>query len=280
MSEAKCSVTGCETHVEARGWCKKHYKRWLRNGTTDPRAAQPDTCSISGCSKPAKARTWCAAHYARWSRLGDPLAGPPMRRSRGQEGCDFPGCSRKYKADGLCAGHYKQHRSGANLAPLAEGPSRRDTSQMSTRERFMHFVVVGSDSECWDWSGTLVGGYGQFSAGGVTHYAHRYAYETSVGELPEWVQVDHTCHNRACVNLEHLREATNKQNQENRAPGSRASSGFRNVYLKPSGKYVVNVRSDGVDHYGGCYADLGEAITAAMRLRDKLFTHHRRGSYD
>ena len=169
---------------------------------------------------------------------------------------------------------------GRILPPLAEGPSRRDTSQMSTRERFMHFVVVGNDSECWDWSGTLVGGYGQFSAGGVTHCAHRYAYEASVGELPEWVQVDHTCHNRACVNLEHLREATNKQNQENRAPGSRASSGFRNVYLRPSGKYVVSVRSDGVDHYGGYYADLGEAITAAMRLRDKLFTHHRRGSYD
>lgn len=32
-----CSVDGCETWAKTRGMCTKHYSRWLRTGTTDPR---------------------------------------------------------------------------------------------------------------------------------------------------------------------------------------------------------------------------------------------------
>lgn len=279
MTKGTCSVEGCSTNVEARGWCKKHYKRWLRNGNTAPRPEQPAICTIEGCPKPTKARTWCAAHYARWSKLGDPLAGPPMRRSGGQAGCSFPGCDREYKAGGYCAGHYAQHRSSRALAPLIEGPTRRETSHMSTRERFMHFVVEGNGDECWVWTGALVGGYGQFSTGGVVHYAHRYAYETSVRELPEDIQVDHICRNRACVNLNHLREATNKQNQENRAPGRNSATGFRNVYEGKNGALIVRATSNGVHHYAGSYSNLGDAVEAAKGLRDRLFTHHGKDSH-
>lgn len=31
------------------------------------------TCSIEGCDGPAKSRGWCVKHYTRWVRLGDPL---------------------------------------------------------------------------------------------------------------------------------------------------------------------------------------------------------------
>ncbi len=27
-----CAVDGCESVVTSRGWCRRHYKRWLRNG--------------------------------------------------------------------------------------------------------------------------------------------------------------------------------------------------------------------------------------------------------
>lgn len=36
MSEKKCSVDGCERKRYCRGWCRAHYQRWLRRGTTDP----------------------------------------------------------------------------------------------------------------------------------------------------------------------------------------------------------------------------------------------------
>ena len=32
------------------------------------------TCSIDGCDKPIRARSWCATHYSRWREHGDPLA--------------------------------------------------------------------------------------------------------------------------------------------------------------------------------------------------------------
>jgi hypothetical protein len=36
-------------------------------------AASNRTCSIEGCDKPVNARGWCKKHYTRWSRNGDPL---------------------------------------------------------------------------------------------------------------------------------------------------------------------------------------------------------------
>lgn len=32
---ADCSVIGCVRPIRARGWCDKHYKRWLKHGSTD-----------------------------------------------------------------------------------------------------------------------------------------------------------------------------------------------------------------------------------------------------
>lgn len=33
----ECKVEGCTTWARSRGMCNKHYSRWLRTGTTDPR---------------------------------------------------------------------------------------------------------------------------------------------------------------------------------------------------------------------------------------------------
>jgi len=41
-----CSILGCDNPVDARGWCKKHWKRWKRNGSptggTTPHGAPHD----------------------------------------------------------------------------------------------------------------------------------------------------------------------------------------------------------------------------------------------
>ena len=34
----ECSISGCGAPIKSRGWCKKHYTRWLRHG--DPQSAQ------------------------------------------------------------------------------------------------------------------------------------------------------------------------------------------------------------------------------------------------
>lgn len=72
-----CSVIDCNSYVASRGWCAKHYTRWLRHG--DPLGGGPErataphvTCSVEDCPDPATARGWCGKHYQRWSVHGDP----------------------------------------------------------------------------------------------------------------------------------------------------------------------------------------------------------------
>ena len=42
--------------------------------------------------------------------------------------------------------------------------------------------------------------------------AHRFAYETFVGPIPEGLTIDHLCRIRHCVNPEHLEAVTDRVN--------------------------------------------------------------------
>jgi hypothetical protein len=68
-------------------------------------------------------------------------------------------------------------------------------------------------SACWVWSGKLTkDGYARTSHNGKTVRVHRLAYELWVGSIPEGLEIDHTCRNRACFNPEHLEATTHTIN--------------------------------------------------------------------
>lgn len=67
-------------------------------------------------------------------------------------------------------------------------------------------------------------------------YAHVAAWEAVHGPVPEGYEVDHKCRNRACENVDHLRLASDSQQQGNRKGNRNASSRFKGVSASSKGK--------------------------------------------
>lgn len=122
--------------------------------------------------------------------------------------CTVTDCQRPVQAKTWCQMHYQRmHFTGSfDLKP-----------RPSVDERF--WAKVDKSGECWIWTAyiTSTTGYGFWSYGGranmVKTTAHRYAYETLVGPVPEGLELDHLCRVRACCNPAHLEPVTRRTNQ-------------------------------------------------------------------
>jgi hypothetical protein len=67
-------------------------------------------------------------------------------------------------------------------------------------------------SGCWLWEGTLRNGYGVMRTHPGKSYAHRLAYETYVGPIPDGLEVCHRCDVKCCINPSHLFIGTHHDN--------------------------------------------------------------------
>ena len=82
-------------------------------------------------------------------------------------------------------------------------------------ERFWAKVEPEPNTGCWLWTASLSsGGYGQFMIrpSPKPERAHRLAYETLVGPIPEGLELDHLCRVRSCCNPSHLEAVTHREN--------------------------------------------------------------------
>src|SRR5258705_1062843 len=82
-------------------------------------------------------------------------------------------------------------------------------------ERFEEKFEPVPWSGCWIWTASSTGGYGRFGIGG--HFgqlvpASRMAWRLYRGEIPEGLEVAHTCDVGFCVNPAHLWLATHAEN--------------------------------------------------------------------
>lgn len=75
----------------------------------------------------------------------------------------------------------------------------------------------GSDSECWEWTGSKKEeGYGRFQVDGKWVSAHRHALVLSGVEVPPDLCVLHRCDNPPCCNPSHLFLGTRQENNRDR----------------------------------------------------------------
>jgi len=67
---------------------------------------------------------------------------------------------------------------------------------------------------CWNWLAFKNhDGYGSFRYNGRMMLAYHFPYELIKGKIPQELELDHLCRNRACVNPDHLQAVSKSQNQ-------------------------------------------------------------------
>lgn len=65
-----CSIDDCGAKHSARGWCRKHYQKWLRHGDPLGGRAVRVGCSVKNCEEKHGAKGYCRLHYNRFRRYG------------------------------------------------------------------------------------------------------------------------------------------------------------------------------------------------------------------
>ena len=182
-------------------------------------------CSIDECMTHGRlVRGWCPKHYTRWLRWGDPL-------------------------------ELKEPRGSINTDPL-------ESLYANSRNQ----------GSCIVWNGSLNQyGYGQIGFDSNVWLTHRLAWTYETGENIQGKILDHTCHNPACFNIEHLRIATYSENGSHRSgPEVNSKSGIRNVY-KHRNKWRVRITKNQHVMCFGFYDTIEEAAAVAERERKRLF---------
>lgn len=129
------------------------------------------------------------------------------------------------------------------MAKVNRGKRLRMMSENEYRAYLQIQIIRNSKkddvSDCVIWTGTKqTNGYGGTRMYGKVTPAHRAAYFAFKGEIPDGVEVCHSCDVRDCVNPDHLYLADHATNMEDMSKRGRGRNGIM------SGAYIA-IRDDG-----------------------------------
>jgi hypothetical protein len=132
--------------------------------------------------------------------------------------CSVDGCGRGGKLTRrLCAKHYQRYR--VHGTPV--GLNKLDRGA-SLYERFWSRVEPNQAIDvCWIWQGTIHRKYGVLTFQGKYLRAHRASWMLHNGRESKLL-ILHSCDNPPCVNPHHLREGTDRDNNQDQIQRGRA----------------------------------------------------------
>lgn len=115
----------------------------------------------------------------------------------------------------------------------------------NTIESVWQSVNIGEPDACWWWTKYCNhDGYGRMNLNWKTYSAHRLAWESKYGSIPNKMCVLHKCDNPPCCNPAHLFLGTQKDNNNDRACKGRNANrkGSRHPLSKLTDVSVQTIR--------------------------------------
>lgn len=172
------------------------------------KVAKPEVCCSfededGQCPKPARALGLCTKHYQRFKAHGDPAV-VIVQQPWPDRICTVEGCGQLRETSRL---YCEKHRARVRRHGDPHVALKDHTPAV---ERWKTSYAVDAATGCWNWIGTIARGYGRITDGAQNQYfAHRFVWIQVVGLIPKGYVIDHHnpdfgCHNKCCVNPEHL----------------------------------------------------------------------------
>lgn len=126
---------------------------------------------------------------------------------------------------------------------------------------------------CMIWKGYIgPEGYANIREGSKSERLHRVAFTELVGDIPEGMHVNHTCWNRACLNVKHLELATNQQNAQYRSGANpNSKTGIRGIHWSDGRKAWIGVVKSNGKSYSKQSSDLTVVKLFVENKREELF---------
>jgi hypothetical protein len=89
------------------------------------------------------------------------------------------------------------------------------------------------EGDCLVFTGCIEkSGYGRISENYRSVLAHRVSYEAAKGPVPDGLQLDHLCRNRACCNPDHLEPVTRSENAKRGLTGNHMKALLAETHCK------------------------------------------------
>lgn len=150
---------------------------------------------------------------------------------------------------------------------------RMANTPVSVPERLLRNIERLPWSGCWIWLGdTIPSGYGVMRSSDYRkrEYAHRLAWTSWKGEIPNGLFVCHKCDVKSCINPEHLFVGTQKENMQDWVDKWLAPFGERSHLSKLTDSQVRSIREDSrtQDEIAASYG-VSQTCISKIKLRSR-----------